>query len=137
MGHRSTVKRRHGVTSVPTRPADEASSGPLRRLFAQFAQPSGLLGHVAGFLMARTDADDRWVVELLDVQPDDRVIEIGFGPGVAIGLLAERATAGLVAGVDPSEVMVRQATRWNRAAVRAGRVELRQGATAALPYPDA
>ncbi|MGH2371326.1 MAG: class I SAM-dependent methyltransferase, partial [Chloroflexota bacterium] len=52
-------------------------------------------------------------------------------------LLAERATAGLVAGVDPSEVMVRQATRWNRAAVRAGRVELRQGATAALPYPDA
>lgn len=27
-------------------------------------------------------------VHLLDVQPDDRVLEVGFGPGVAIELLA-------------------------------------------------
>lgn len=111
--------------------------GPLRGLFEQFGRPTGLLGHLAGYLMSRTDADDRWVIELLDVQPDDRVLEVGFGPGLAIALIAERATAGLVAGVDPSEVMVSQAIRRNRAAVRDGRVELRRGTVAALPYPDA
>jgi ubiquinone/menaquinone biosynthesis C-methylase UbiE len=106
-------------------------------LFAQFGRPSGLLGRLAGYLMARSDADDRWVVELLDVQPHDRVLEVGFGPGVAVALIAERATAGFVAGVDPSEVMVRQATRRNRAAVQEGRVELRLGMVSNLPYPEA
>ncbi len=112
-------------------------AGVLGQLFGQFGRPSGLLGHLAGVLMARSTADDQWVVELLDVQPDDRVLEVGFGPGVAVTLLAERARVGFVAGVDPSEVMLRQAVRRNRAAVRAGRVELRLGTVSALPYPDA
>jgi ubiquinone/menaquinone biosynthesis C-methylase UbiE len=88
-------------------------------------------------LMARGTADDRWVVEVLEVRPNDRVLEVGCGPGVAIALLAERARSGFVAGVDPSEVMLRQAARRNRAAVRRGRVELRLGTVAELPYPDA
>ena len=111
--------------------------GPLRGLFEQFGRPSGLLGHLAGYLMSRTDADDRWVVELLDVRPHDRVLEVGFGPGLAVALIAERATSGLVAGVDPSDVMVRQAARRNRAAIGQGRVELRPGTVSTLPYPDA
>jgi hypothetical protein len=36
---------------------------------------------------------------LLDIQPQDRVLEIGFGPGVGIELLARAAQR--VAGVDP------------------------------------
>ena len=112
-------------------------AGPLRPLFMQFGRPQGLLGRLAGHLMARFDADDRWIVELLDVQPDDRVLDLGCGPGIAVALIAARACSGLVAGVDPSEVMVRQASRRNRAAVRQGRVELRLGAAADLPYPDA
>jgi ubiquinone/menaquinone biosynthesis C-methylase UbiE len=112
-------------------------SGPLRGLFEQFGRPSGLLGRLAGYLMSKTDEDDRWVVELLDVRPDDRVLDIGSGPGVTLALIARRATAGFVAGVDPSGVMVRQATERNRAAVQAGRVELRPGSASSLPYPDA
>jgi SAM-dependent methyltransferase len=108
----------------------------LGHLFEQFGRPSGVLGRVAGWLMARTDADDRWVVDLLDVRPTDRVLDVGCGPGVTVRLLAERAAAGLVAGVDPSEVMVRQATARNRAAVARGRVELRRAGVSALPYPD-
>src|SRR6266498_1192914 len=78
----------------------------LRALFNQFARPSGLLGRLAGRIMAKSDADDRWIVELLDVQPDDRVLDVGCGPGVTVGLIAERATAGLVRGIDPSVVML-------------------------------
>ncbi|MGH2371191.1 MAG: class I SAM-dependent methyltransferase, partial [Chloroflexota bacterium] len=42
-------------------------------------------------------------------------------------------THGLVCGVDHSAVMVRQATRRNAAAVRAGRVVLRLGSAEHLP----
>jgi SAM-dependent methyltransferase len=74
-----------------------------------------------------------WAVGLLGVEPTDRVLEIGFGPGIAIRELSRRASHGLVCGVDQSEIMVRQATRRNMDAVRAGRVELRCGSAEHLP----
>lgn len=110
--------------------------GPLGRLLEQFGRPSGLLGRLAGVLMAQGDADDRWVVDLLDVRPDDRVLEVGFGPGVAIELIAERARSGFVAGVDPSDVMLRRAARRNHEAIRQGRVDLRLSTAEDLPFPD-
>ena len=49
---------------------------------------------------------NRWAVELLDIQPTDRVIEFGCGPGVAIAALAGRADRGLVVGVDHSGLVL-------------------------------
>jgi SAM-dependent methyltransferase len=60
----------------------------------------------------------------MDVQPSDRVLEIGFGPGLAIREIARRATVGSVVGIDRSAVMRAQAARRNAAAIRAGRVSL-------------
>jgi len=65
-----------------------------------------------------------WAVSLMDVQPSDRVLEIGFGPGIAVRKIAQRATHGQVVGIDRSAVMRAQATRRNAAAIRAGRVVL-------------
>jgi len=124
-----------GQSTGPLRAAEQPPR-LLRGLLGQFGRPSGALGRLAGQLMARGDEDDRWIVELLDVQPDDRVLDVGFGPGVAVQLIAERATSGLVAGVDPSDVMVQQATHRNEAAAKAGRVDLRRGTVQYLPYPD-
>ena len=98
-----------------------------------FALPTGVLGMVAGWIMARTNVqNNEWAIAALDVQAGDHVLEIGFGPGTAIRRLAEKAR--FVAGVDPSEVMVRQARARNRRAIAEGRVELRQGSVSALPY---
>jgi SAM-dependent methyltransferase len=111
----------------------------MRALVEQFHRPHGAGGRAAGWVMAHRGSNRKrnvWAVGLLDVQPDDRVLEIGFGPGIAIGELARRATRGHVVGVDHSELMVRQASRRNAAAVRAGRVELRLGNAEQLPAFD-
>ena len=77
---------------------------------------------------------NRWaVVDLLDIQPTDQVLGDCSGPGVAIAGLAERATAGRVVGVDPSPVMLRQASRRNAAAIRAGLVQLHMSPVEDLP----
>jgi SAM-dependent methyltransferase len=78
-----------------------------------------------------------WAVSLLDVQRDDRVLEIGFGPGVAIRELSARAPEGHVCGLDHSAVMVQQAARRNAEAVRWGQVELRLGSAESLPAFEA
>jgi len=87
----------------------------------------GLAGMIAGEVMARMNrAAEVEAIEILDPAPAERVLVIGFGPGVGVALLARRLAAGKVVGVDPSATMLRAAARANRAAIAAGRVELRQ-----------
>jgi ubiquinone/menaquinone biosynthesis C-methylase UbiE len=108
----------------------------IERVRAQFGRPTGLPGLLAGSIMAHRASNRRrnaWAVSLLDVRGDDRVLEIGFGPGVAIKELSARAPDGYVCGLDHSAVMVRQATRRNAEAVRRGQVELRLGSVDELP----
>jgi ubiquinone/menaquinone biosynthesis C-methylase UbiE len=106
-------------------------------LVSQFGHPRGLLGRLVGTIMAYENRErNLWAVALLDIRPGDRVLEVGFGPGLAVQEAARLASEGYVGGVDASEVMLRQALRRNAAAVRAGRVDLRLGSAAALPFPD-
>lgn len=103
-----------------------------------FGRPRGLLGRLGGWLMARSNAKlAREVIRRLEVAPTDLVLEIGFGPGAAIERLAERAARGAVVGIDPSQVMLAQASRRNAGAIRAGRVELLHGTAGRLPFDDA
>jgi SAM-dependent methyltransferase len=106
-----------------------------RALISQFGNPRGAVGRVAGWVMAYRSSNRRrneWAVGLLDVQPTDRVLEIGFGPGRAIAELSRRS--GHVYGIDRSAEMLRQASRRNAAAVRSGRVTLRAAGVEALPF---
>ena len=103
---------------------------------AQFGRPSGLLGPIVGKAMASRPSNierSRWTISLLGIGSGDRVLEIGFGPGVAIDMISEIATEGVVVGLDHSEIMVRQASRRNADAIREGRVELRVGTVSELP----
>jgi ubiquinone/menaquinone biosynthesis C-methylase UbiE len=100
-----------------------ATDQPVR---SPFATPSGVLGRLAGRFMLMTNKQDD-VLNLLQAQPGDRVLEVGYGPGGLLRLLADRTDAALIHGVDPSPAMRDAATRHNRAAVRAGRIQLRLG----------
>jgi SAM-dependent methyltransferase len=98
-----------------------------RNVVAQFHNPTGIGGHVAGWIMGRRPSNvarNRWAVDLLELQPSDRVIELGCGPGVALAAIAERVANGVAVGVDQSPVMIRHARRRNAAAVAAGQVQL-------------
>jgi ubiquinone/menaquinone biosynthesis C-methylase UbiE len=106
-------------------------------LLRTFGQPKGVLGRLGGVIMARSNrACAQWVISLLDVGPQDWVLEVGFGPGVAIELLA-RVPGRHVAGVDPSLEMVAQAVVRNATALASGSVELRHGTVDRLPFADA
>ena len=108
-----------------------------RDVIGQAHQPRGAAGRVAAGEMAHRPSNrqrSRWVVSLLGVRPAERVLEIGFGPGVAIEALSRLVgDAGHVYGIDHSDVMLRQAAGRNAAAIRAGRVTLVRASVAHLP----
>jgi SAM-dependent methyltransferase len=107
---------------------------------AQFGRPTGLGGWAAGLLMAHRPSNRRrnaWAVSLLDVQRDDRVLELGFVPGLTIRELSRIAAEGYVCGIDHSELMVRWARRRNADDIRRGVVDLRLGSVDELPAFDA
>lgn len=106
------------------------------RIAAQFGNPSGGAGRLAGIIMAHRNSNverNYWAVDLLNLQPQDRVLEIGFGPGVAMRKMSAIVTQGTVFGIDRSEVMLSQASRRNREGIAHGRVRLFLGSVSALP----
>ena len=95
---------------------------------AGFSGVSGTLMAV-GFALARNKSARR-IVDLAEVSPTDRVVDIGCGPGNAVKAAARRGASAI--GVDPSAEMLKV----GRFFVRRGNVEFHQGTAEALPLPD-
>lgn len=66
-----------------------------------------------------------WSVERLNIGPDDRVLEIGCGPGVAAALVCDRLTSGKLTAIDRSEKAITAAEKRNQAHIAAGKAEFR------------
>ncbi|NJM74144.1 MAG: class I SAM-dependent methyltransferase [Scytonema sp. RU_4_4] len=111
----------------------------VEEVVAQFARPTGFWGNIAGFIMANRSSNlerNEWAISLLHLQPSDRVLEIGFGPGVTIQKMSEIVSHGLIWGIDHSDVMFRQASKRNQRAIAAGRVRLALTSVSQLPAFD-
>lgn len=103
----------------------------------QYRRPTGFVGRIIGNRMAEQHApENAWSVSLLSVQPNDHILEIGFGPGTTIQRLASLASEGYVAGIDLAPAMIQLARKRNAASIQAGRVSLTYGDAAKLPYSE-
>ena len=76
-----------------------------------------------------------FAVQQLELEPSDRVLEIGFGGGVTLPSLV--GNASFVGGVDLSREMVDWARANFAAAVAAGRADFREGRVEAIPFETA
>ncbi len=104
----------------------------------QFERPHGIGGHLAGWVMGLRPSNrkrNRWTVDLLRIEPGDRVLEIGCGPGFALAQCVASARRGSVVGVDHSLTMLVQARRRNVPSIEEGRLRLVHGELADLA-PD-
>ena len=103
----------------------------------QYRCPTGLLGQAVGNKMVRQHAPETaWTIALLDIKPTERVLEIGFGAGRAIELIAAQVPQCAIAGIDLSPTMAQASRRRNAQAIKAGRVDLRQGTVERMPFQD-
>jgi arsenite methyltransferase len=110
-----------------------------RFMAAQMRKPSGWFGSV--FLRPLLNRMNIAIVESTltrsELEPHHSVLEIGFGGGAALALVAKRLTTGVVTGVDFSPEMVRGAERHFRHQIASGRVRVQLGDIAALPFAAA
>ncbi len=106
-----------------------------RLLASQARQPRGIIGKIVGRGMARQNKESNdWTISLLNIQAEDHVLEVGFGPGVAIKSVSQMTTKGFVAGIDFSKAMVQQASKLNQSEIKSGRVELKIADVSSIPY---
>jgi ubiquinone/menaquinone biosynthesis C-methylase UbiE len=109
----------------------------VKILDAAFGHPRGVLGRLGAMIMARMAGKrNAWFISLLDIQRNDHILEVGFGPGTVLQAISDIDTDGFIAGIDASPLMVKQASKRNAAAVGAGRMQLQQGFVQSLPYED-
>lgn len=80
----------------------------------------------------RAEEEKRLTVDMLELSPGDRVIDVGCGPGNYTRYIADALTGGLVVGIDASDAMVAAAAR------RSGRANTAylRGDACALPFED-
>ncbi|KUI04002.1 class I SAM-dependent methyltransferase [Mycobacterium sp. IS-3022] len=110
------------MTSPVEMPANHHADHP------GFSGPVGALCGLAFLIVGRANA--RLAADAVGVSRQDRVVDIGCGPGTAAREAARRGAT--VTGVDPAPVMLRLA----RLCTRDAAIDWRQGVAERVPLPD-
>ncbi|MCB9793741.1 MAG: methyltransferase domain-containing protein [Alphaproteobacteria bacterium] len=98
----------------------------------QLAMPHGpLAGPMAWLLNRFNGADYTRALAALELVPEERVLELGFGGGLGLEALLHRGV--FVVGVEPSEAMRRRAERRLATAIAQGTLEIHAGDAESLP----
>ncbi len=100
----------------------------------QMQYPKGFFGKLLfAWMTPKTISHARWTADLLEIQSEDKIMEIGFGNGANIQLLLQKANRGSVTGVEISKTAIEMASKKNLKAISEGRVNLYLAPGNALP----
>ncbi|XP_039605982.1 uncharacterized methyltransferase YdaC-like [Polypterus senegalus] len=112
----------------------------LNKLTQQLGHPTQSL---IGWLVKRFLEKKNWVLEanaakLAQIQPNNTVLEVGFGPGLGLQEALRYLTDsnGKLYGLDYSEYMYKMATRRLQEQIASGKVQLILGSVEDIPLPD-
>ena len=97
--------------------------------------PRGFIGWIMGWVMPIFhDSIYKLVYPVLDLQPQDNLLEVACGSGHFLKKYASNVKR--IAGLDLSDVMINMAKRKNKDRVAAGTAEFVQGEAMKLPWKD-
>ncbi len=103
---------------------------------SQFGNPRGFVGMVCCVIMnVINKAMYKNTVALVDVFPEDKVLDIGFGNGFLLQHLYDKCKCDMY-GIDISQDMVNAATARNSQAARAGKLHLQIGDCCNLSFEE-
>ena len=83
---------------------------------------------------SRTQVHD-WTVRQLNLQAYQHVLEVGFGEGQLLAVVARTLKVGFLAGIESSIPFYRRAYRRNKAFIDRQLIQLHLGELHELPYP--
>lgn len=101
----------------------------LRNFIAgQFKKPTGLFGNYSSRIMIRGNHDKySTLIKDMDIKADDKILEIGYGPGVGIQMICHLCTTCTIHGIDFSRLMFKKASKYNKSAIGQSKVQLQFG----------
>ncbi|MGZ3846846.1 MAG: class I SAM-dependent methyltransferase [Flavisolibacter sp.] len=110
----------------------------LREFIAsQFRKPSGPFGIFTSNLMIKGNRKNyETMIDDLNPQPQEKLLEIGYGPGLGIRMIAETCSGCTIDGIDFSQLMYKRAGKYNRRYIDEGRVLLSYGDFLQAPLTD-
>lgn len=104
---------------------------------SQYKTPRGIIGTYIGERMVRQHKPETlWTIDLLKIQQDESVLELGCGSGYAMKLILEQTLVDKVVGLDLSPTVIRSAIIRNKKALNEERAKLVQANVKCLPFQD-
>lgn len=95
---------------------------------SQFKKPTGLFGIFTSNIMIKGNMSNyNKLIKNLDVQPHDKLLEIGYGPGIGINMIIQACASCTIHGIDFSRLMYKRASKYNKLYIDRGKVQLQYG----------
>ena len=108
-------QRRITMEGNPSKPRGEAGMQMLERMNQSHYEMTG------------------WALDKLNIQPGDKIIDIGCGGGMTVKRICGMLEGGHVTGIDYSDVSVAASKKLNEAETAAGKADILAASVEALP----
>jgi cyclopropane fatty-acyl-phospholipid synthase-like methyltransferase len=96
----------------------------LRFIGNQFKKPTGFWGRIISAMMKKWNSRVYdLIIDELNIQPNDRILEIGYGPGLGVNKICSQFDCH-VDGIDFSELMLKEASKRNAKHIKVQKANL-------------